>query len=95
MGIGTALIDAVRSVAVANKIRRLWLITTNDNIEALRFYQRRGFSLVTIHRNALEESRKLKAEIPAIGSNGIPLRDELELEMLLQPAVPLDAKRTE
>ena len=83
MGIGTALVNAVRLVAVASKTRRLWLITTNANIEALRFYQRRGFSLVAIHRNALEESRKLKPEIPAIGSNGIPLRDELELEMLL------------
>ena len=83
MGIGTALVNAVRLVAVASKTRRLWLITTNANIEALRFYQRRGFSLVAIHRNALEESRKLKPEIPAIGSNGIPLRDELELKMLL------------
>ena len=83
IGIGTALIEAVRSVAISNKCRRVWLITTNDNLQALRFYQRRGFSIVAVHRNALEQSRKLKPEIPLIGLDGIPLRDELELEMLL------------
>jgi len=49
----------------------------------LRFYQKRGFELVAIHRNALEHSRKLKPEIPLTGKNGVPLRDEIELEMLL------------
>ena len=83
IGVGTALISTVRSVAVANKCRRLWTITTNDNLRALRFYQRNGFSLVATHLNAVEESRKLKPEIPLIGIGGIPIRDELELEMAL------------
>jgi GNAT superfamily N-acetyltransferase len=83
IGIGTLLVEAVRSVALSNKCRRVWVITTNDNLQGLRFYQRRGFSLVAIHRNAIELSRKLKPEIPLIGLNGIPLRDELELEMVL------------
>jgi ribosomal protein S18 acetylase RimI-like enzyme len=83
IGIGTALIEAVRSVAVSTKCRRIWLITTNDNLQAFRFYQRKGFSIVAVHRNALELSRKLKPETPLIGLDGIPLRDELELEMLL------------
>jgi ribosomal protein S18 acetylase RimI-like enzyme len=82
-GVGTALLSAVRTVAVSSKCRRVWLITTNDNLEALRFYQRKGFSLVALHRNALDVSRKLKPEIPLTGRDGIPLRDELELEMLL------------
>ena len=82
-GVGTALLSAVRTVAVSSKCRRVWLITTNDNLEALRFYQRKGFSLVALHRNALDVSRKLKPEIPSTGQDGIPLRDELELEMLL------------
>jgi len=57
--------------------------TTNDNLTALRFYQQCGFVLAAIHRNALEQSRKLKPEIPLVGNDGIPLRDEIELEMML------------
>ncbi len=83
IGIGSALINAVKTVAVSARCRRLWLITTNDNLAALRFYQKRGFLLVAVHRNALEQSRRLKPEIPLVGIDGIPLRDEIELEMLL------------
>ena len=82
-GIGTALINAVRTVAENANCRRLWLITTNDNTHALRFYQKRGFSLVAVHRNAIEKSRELKPEIPLTGNDDIPLRDEIELEILL------------
>jgi GNAT superfamily N-acetyltransferase len=82
-GVGTALIEAVKNIAIISGCKRLWLITTNDNMNALRFYQKRGFVLVAVHRNALELSRKLKPEIPLIGDHGIPLRDELELEMML------------
>lgn len=83
LGIGSALVGAVRNVATSSKCRRLWLITTNDNLAALRFYQKRGFSMVRVYPNALEHSRRLKPEIPLVGMDGIPLRDELELEMLL------------
>ena len=83
IGIGTALIAAIREVAVAAGCRRLWLITTNDNLAALRFYQRRGFRLAALYPNALEASRRLKPEIPLVGHDGIPLRDEIELELLL------------
>lgn len=83
IGIGTALIHAVREAAKAASFKRLWLITTNDNMNALRFYQKRGFTLVAVYANALEQSRKLKPQIPLIGLDGIPLRDEIELEMKL------------
>ena len=83
VGIGTALLDAVRNVAAAARCHRLWLITTNDNLAAARFYQKRGWHLVAIHRNALDESRRLKPEIPQTGMDGIPLRDEIELELPL------------
>jgi len=83
VGIGAALLDTVKVTAASAKCKRLWLITTNDNTAALRFYQKRGFSLVAVHRNALEQSRRLKPEIPLVGTNGIPLRDEIELELLL------------
>jgi N-acetylglutamate synthase-like GNAT family acetyltransferase len=82
-GVGTALIEAVKNIALQSGCKRLWLITTNDNLNALRFYQKRGFELVAIHRNALDISRKLKPEISLIGKDGIPLRDEIELEMIL------------
>jgi ribosomal protein S18 acetylase RimI-like enzyme len=84
IGVGTALIKAVKDVAQLAKCKRLWLITTNDNLHALRFYQKRGFFLVAVHRNALDASRKIKPQIPLIGDDGIPLRDEIELEMALR-----------
>jgi ribosomal protein S18 acetylase RimI-like enzyme len=82
-GIGTLLINEVLEEAKERTCRRVFLITTNDNLHALGFYQRRGFELVTIHRGAVNESRKLKPTIPVIGENNIPLRDEIELEMLI------------
>jgi len=82
-GIGTMLIDAVKQKAKVNGCRRLWLITTNDNLNALGFYQKKGFRLVALYPNALEASRKLKPEISLKASNGVPIRDELELELEL------------
>jgi GNAT superfamily N-acetyltransferase len=83
LGIGTGLIDAVKAAAVESGCKRIWLVTTNDNMNALRFYQKRGFVLVKILRNSLEFARKLKP-VPLIGAEGIPLRDEIELEMVLK-----------
>ncbi|HSK87077.1 MAG TPA: GNAT family N-acetyltransferase [Anaerolineales bacterium] len=80
-GIGSRLIDKVIEEARARNCRRLFLITTNDNLNALGFYQKRGFALVAVHRGAVNESRKRKPTIPLVGMNGIPLRDEIELEM--------------
>ena len=65
------------------KCKRIVLVTTNDNINAIRFYQKRGFDMVCLYHNAMDVSRKLKPEIPLIGENGIPLRHELEFEMIL------------
>lgn len=80
-GVGTALIAAASEIAREQGCTRLWLITTNDNVDALRFYQRRGFRLAALYRGAVDDSRaQLKREIPDVGSHGIPLRDELELE---------------
>jgi len=82
-GIGTVLINAVISEAREKKCRRVAVVTTNDNLQALGFYQRRGFELVAVHRGAITESRKRKPSIASIGQNNIPLRDEIELEMNL------------
>ena len=82
-GIGTALIEELKEAAKESKIERLWLVITNDNLPVLRFLQKRDFELVKIHRNAIEEARRLKPQIPITGQQGIPIRDEIELELML------------
>lgn len=82
-GIGKALIEAVAETAKATGCHRLWLITTNDNLHALGFYQKRGFVLVAVHRDAVTRARQVKSAIPLIGNHGITIRDEIELEMRL------------
>jgi len=82
-GIGTLLLNAAIGKAREISLGRIMLITTNDNLPALRFYQKRGFDLVQIRRNALEQARKIKPEIPLIGMDGIPLKHEIELELIL------------
>lgn len=82
-GIGTALLAAVKEAATQRQCKRLWLVTTNDNLDALRFYQRRGFVLAALHREAVTAARCLKPAIPLLGAHGIALRDEIELEMNL------------
>ncbi len=82
-GIGTSLIEAVTDRLKGSGVKRLWLITTNDNVDAIRFYHKRGFTIAAIHINAIEQSRKLKPTIPKIGQYGIAIRDEIVFEMLL------------
>lgn len=83
-GIGTSLIARVKKEAKRQKCKKLWLNTTNDNVDALRFYQRRGFSIKAIYPDAVTyERKKLKPEIPLIGDHSIPIKDEIELEMKL------------
>jgi GNAT superfamily N-acetyltransferase len=78
-GIGTMLIEAVRAEARRRGCQQIMLTTTNDNIGALRFYQRRGFRLATLRPGAVDRSRQRKPEIPRTGDFGIPLRDEIDL----------------
>ena len=82
-GIGSCLLAAVRAKAREAGCERLWLVTTNDNTPALRFYQRRDFDLIAVHRNAVQEARKLKPEIPDVGLDGIHIRHEIEMEYRL------------
>lgn len=82
-GVGTALLQHAVDAVRAAGCRRIWLITTNDNVDAIRFYQRRGFTIAAVHVNAIAHSRRLKPTIPLIGNYGIPIRDEVEFEMWL------------
>lgn len=83
-GIGTALIEQVVKVARELKCQRVFVVTTNDNLKALGLYQKRGFRLVALAQDAVTSARKMKPEIPMMGENGIPIRDELELEMTME-----------
>ena len=79
-GIGTMLIEAAagkaRRMRLAGEIR---LAAANDNVDALRFYQRRGFRLAELRSGALDRARQLKPEMPTAGDYGIPLHDEIDL----------------
>jgi GNAT superfamily N-acetyltransferase len=83
-GAGTALLERVRAVADEVGCGRLCLITTNDNTHAIRFYQRRGFRIAAVRPGRIDEYRRtLKPELPTTGNDGIPIRDEIEFELLL------------
>ena len=84
-GIGSALMESAVTTARVAGCARIWLVTTNDNVDALRFYQRRGFRLAELHPGAVDHSRAtLKPSIPEVGDHGIPLHDELVLERRLR-----------
>ena len=86
-GVGTALLAEVARIATDRGCTRYLVTTTNDNVDALRFYQRRGFRIVEVRTGAVDEARRtMKPAIPLVGDHGIPLRDEIDLE---QP-LPLD-----
>jgi peroxiredoxin/GNAT superfamily N-acetyltransferase len=79
-GAGELLLRACEAVARNAGCSRVFLTTTNDNLHALGFYQRRGWRLVAVHRGAMDKARAVKPEIPIMGQSGIPLHDEIELE---------------
>ena len=80
-GTGSMLMDAALQAAREEAYRVVWLTTTNDNLDALRFYQRRGFRISAVRRGAVDRARAtLKPEIPEIGMYGIRIRDELDLD---------------
>jgi GNAT superfamily N-acetyltransferase len=84
-GVGSALIAEVERLATERDCTRLWVLTTNDNLDAMRFYQRRGFRLAQLKAGAVDRARAtLKPEIPTRGLHGIPIRDEVVLEKLLR-----------
>jgi Acetyltransferases len=82
-GIGTKLLDFGLNHFKTLKVNRVWLITTNDNCYAIRFYQKRGWDMMKIHWNAIEKARKIKPDIPLVGYDGIPILHEIEFEYSL------------
>ena len=84
-GIGTLLIEAAAGKARRSGCNEVRLTTTNDNVDALRFYQRRGFRLAELRPGAVDRSRREKPEIPRTGEYGIPLHDEIDLTLPIHP----------
>lgn len=83
-GVGSALLRAAAEKAKQSGCGRLWLVTTNDNVHAIRFYQRFGMELKAVRIGAMDQARAgLKPSIPLVGMDGIPIRHEFEFEMIL------------
>jgi GNAT superfamily N-acetyltransferase len=80
-GVGSVLLTGLIAKLKEQRVELLRVTTTNDNLDALRFYQRRGFRIVAVRPGAVDEARKIKPTIPAIGEYGIPIRDEIDLEL--------------
>jgi len=85
MGVGTMLLEKVESVAREAGCTRLWTITTNDRLDAQRFFQKRGFFLSEVRLGTMAKIRLLKPNVARIGDYGIPIRDEIEFEKILPP----------
>jgi GNAT superfamily N-acetyltransferase len=84
-GIGSALLEKmIEKAKTIEGLKRLWLMTTNDNLEAQEFYNKRGFIITAIYEGAIQKSRDMGENIPLIGKNGIPIRDEVEMEYKFQ-----------
>lgn len=79
-GIGLALINAMMSEGRTRGMTTLRASISNDNVVALRFYQKRGFRLSALHRGIFDAMRQVRPSIPMTGLDSIPIRDELELE---------------
>ncbi|HVM55556.1 MAG TPA: GNAT family N-acetyltransferase [Acidimicrobiales bacterium] len=91
VGVGRALMDAAADAGERLGAGRIWLVTTNNNVRALAFYQRWGMDLVALDRFGVERSRAVKPGIPAVDADGIPIRHEIELERRLPRAGALDS----
>lgn len=84
-GIGSSLMLDAIDVARRLACERVWLTTTNDALRAIGFYQRLGFRMVAVNVGAVDEARKIKPEIPKLGDRGIPVHDEIVLELRIKP----------
>ena len=82
-GIGTTILEKLKTVANEKGCSIIYLMTTNDHLDALRFYQKRGFHICAIHLDSIKKARKMKPKIPMTGDYDIPIRDEIDLELLL------------
>lgn len=79
-GIGTELVERIKKVAEGEACKKVKVITTNDNTNAIRFYQKRGFDMVKLYHNAVNRARQIKPSIPLLGDDNILIKHEIEFE---------------
>jgi GNAT superfamily N-acetyltransferase len=79
-GVGSGLLESVVERGRRDGWKRLWLVTSNDNTDAIRLYQRSGWDWTEFKRDSITRARKLKPEIPELGNHGIPVRHEIHVE---------------
>ncbi|MGL5899903.1 MAG: GNAT family N-acetyltransferase, partial [Lactobacillaceae bacterium] len=60
-------------------VHKIKIITTNDNLLALKFYQKKGYRITKVVPDAVKKARKIKKTIPLKGNDNIPIWDELVL----------------
>ena len=72
-------VDEAELLARRLNLLRVIVATTNDNLPALYFYQRRGYRLI----NLVPDSILVHTGRDAPGFAGIPVRDEVHLEKRL------------
>jgi GNAT superfamily N-acetyltransferase len=84
-GIGSSLMLEAIAEARRRECRRVWFTTTNDNLRGMRFYQRLGFRFCAVNVGAVDAARRLKPQIPEVGQEGIPIHDEIVMELVIQP----------
>ncbi len=82
-GVAGCLVEALRQQAASTACRRIWLVTTNDNLDAIAFYRATGWEQVAVHEGAMHIARKLKPLIPKIGPSGLAIEDEIEFAIEL------------
>ncbi|HUU85183.1 MAG TPA: GNAT family N-acetyltransferase [Phycisphaerae bacterium] len=86
-GIGSALMLMAIEKARELNLSKVWVTTTNDALRGIGFYQRLGFRITQVNVGAVDEARKIKPEIPESGEGGIPIHDEIVLELKIQPSL--------
>lgn len=86
-GVGTMLLEKIEETALELGCQKMWCITTNDNLDAHRFFQRRGFVLTNVRIGGMTKIRLLKPNVPRVGYYQIPVRDEFEFEKYMSVEV--------
>jgi ribosomal protein S18 acetylase RimI-like enzyme len=76
-GVATHLEGEATFIAQRHGVSRLLFATTNDNLPALYFYQRRGWTITGVVIGGMLEHFGGQ---PGVGFSGIPVRDEIRLE---------------
>jgi len=77
-GLGRALIEAALKLAREERRRRACVATATADVASLRFYQRLGFRMRSIERDAFTATEGYP---PGLEVDGIPLRDRVWLDL--------------